>query len=166
MKISPWRMRKFMESYLISSHFDLITPDGIVRQIERLDSRNAYALVQIKNISEAFVGFDIDLDLVTFNLKSTLAQLGLDGRGTQYEIDPVHHQAQVKVHLHAITPIAEKMLALLNKGARIGKLFAADPRRRVRNPDYLMRMFGRVDRRGRPLLSFGSTHARDDLLLA
>lgn len=154
-----------MESYLTSSHFDLASPDGIIRQIDFIDTKNAEALVHIKDISEVFVGFDIDQKLISFNLKSTLAQLGIDGRGIQYEISRPHRLAQVKVHLNAITPLAEKMLALLEPGARIGKLFAADPRRRVRNPDYLMRMFGRVDRRGRPLLSFGSHGSREDLIL-
>ena len=61
--------------------------------------------------------------------------------------------------------MARTLLALLHKGALIGKLFAADPSRRVRNPDYLLRMFGRSDRWGRPLLSLGGPEGRDELLL-
>ena len=154
-----------MESYLTPSHFDLISPDGMIRKIEFIDAKNATALIHIRDISAVFAGFDIDQDLISFNLKSTLAQLGIDGRGTQYEISKPHRFAQIKVELHAITPLAEKILSLLEPGIRIGKLFVADPRRRVRNPDYLMRMVGRIDRKGRPLLSLGSHESREDLIL-
>jgi predicted Rossmann-fold nucleotide-binding protein len=57
------------------------------------------------------------------------------------------------------------MLRLLQIGSSIGKLFAADERRRVRDPDYLGRMFGRSDRWGKPLLSLGGLHGSNDLIL-
>ncbi len=53
------------------------------------------------------------------------------------------------------------MLMYLDRGTYIGKLFAADERRRVRNPDYLSRMFGRSDREGRALLSLGGMQGRN-----
>jgi len=53
----------------------------------------------------------------------------------------------------------------LQVGSIIGKLFAADPRRRVRDPDYISRMFGRSDRWGRPLLSLGGLQGSNDLIL-
>jgi len=55
--------------------------------------------------------------------------------------------------------------SLLTQEAYIGKLFAADDRRRVRDPEYLLRMFGRSDREGRPLLSLGGLQGSDELLL-
>src|SRR5512147_2543510 len=57
------------------------------------------------------------------------------------------------------------MLELFEVGSYIGKLFAADERRRVRDPDYLMRMFGRSDRKGRPLLSLGGLEGSGALIL-
>ncbi len=69
------------------------------------------------------------------------------------------------IEITAYTPLGIAMLALLTKGCFIGKLFAADERRRVRDPDYLMRMFGRSDRRGRPLLSLGGLEGSGDLIL-
>lgn len=57
------------------------------------------------------------------------------------------------------------MLKLLCVGDYIGKLFAADPRRRVRDPEYLFRMFGRTDRKGFPLLSLGGLEGSKDLIL-
>ena len=121
--------------------------------------------VKINEISPAFVGYEIDPSLVYFNLKSTLAQLGINGIGREYHLNPAQHCAHVKVELQALGDVSAAMLDLLEKGAYIGKLFAADERRRVRDPDYLMRMFGRSDRRGRPLLSLGGLEGSGDLIL-
>lgn len=154
-----------MEKYLLSPHFDLATPDGGITKINFIDSRNAEAIVKIKNISPLFVGYDIDHDLVQFNLKSVLAQLGINGVGTEYHLDHKNQMAEVKVHLMALDSIGEEMLALLNKGCLIGKLFAADDRRRVRDPIYIRRMFGRFDQEGRPLLFLGSPQEGGELVL-
>ena len=149
-----------MESYLASPHYDLITPDGKITEI-----KNGVARVEIENISPSFVGTQIPLELVSFNFKSTLAQLGLNATLLHLEFIPHHHKAICEVKLEAIGPVAHKMLPLLTPGAYIGKLFAADDRRRVRDPEYLSRMFGRSDREGRPLLSLGGMQGTDGLIL-
>ena len=154
-----------METYLDPTHFDLVTPDGLITRLQPIDERTAEANVFIENVSSAFVGFQLEPSRVFFNIKSTLAQMGVDGIGTEYQLDARHGCAEVKVRLQAKGKVARQMLALIKEGARIGKLFAADPRRRVRNPDYLARVFGRTDRRGRPLLSLGGLQGSDDLIL-
>jgi predicted Rossmann-fold nucleotide-binding protein len=154
-----------MESYLFSTHFDLVTPDGTLRAIVRKSPHQMDAELHIQNISPAFVGFKIDKEHISFNLKSTLAQLGLDGTALEIELDPVHFSATAKLSLFAYGKIAQALLDHIVEGSYVGKLFAADPRRRVRNPDYLLRMFGRSDRKGRPLLSLGGPKGRDELLL-
>ena len=154
-----------MESYLHAEHYDLITPDGTITSIEKLSDKTADATVFIKNISQAFVGFQIDPSRVFFNIKSTLAQLGVDGIGQEYDLDPKNHCAQIKVRLNAHGNVAVEMLKYLPVGAFLGKLFAADERRRVRDPDYLSRMFGRSDRWGKPLLLLGGLHGSNDLIL-
>ena len=151
-----------MESYLFSAHYDLVTPDGMITWLDRTAPDQLEVDVFIQNISPAFVGFQIEKEFITFNLKSTLAQLGLNGIPQDYEIDKVNLTAKVRVHLQAYGKIAIALLDHLSEGAHIGKLFAADPRRRVRNPDYLLRMFGRTDRQGRPLLSLGGPKGRDE----
>lgn len=155
----------FWDSYLDPTHSDLVTQDGLVTHFTIESPTTAEAVVFIDNISPAFVGFQIPAHSVFFNLKSTLAQLGLDGIGHSYELDRQRNTAQLKVSMRAIGKVAQEMLALLQPGARIGRLFAADERRRVRDPDYLARMFGRSDRRGRPLLSLGGLHGSNDLVL-
>lgn len=152
-------------SYLDPTQFDLATPDGIVTDIKLTSEKTADALLFIQHISPDFVGFQIEPERVFFNIKSTLAQLGLNGIGQSYDLDPKNRCAQVKVQLQAIGPYAVAMLKLLQVGSSIGKLFAADERRRVRDPDYISRMFGRSDRWGRPLLSLGGLHGSNDLIL-
>lgn len=154
-----------MQNCLYPCHFDLITPDGQISSLKHLSPTRAEADVVIENISPVFVGFSIAPELVFFNLKSSLAQLGLDGQGFAYMLDSKHGRAEVKVQLNAIGSLGAKMLPYLENGAYIGKLFAADDRRRVRDPDYLGRMFGRVDRLGRPLLSLGGMAGSEHLIL-
>lgn len=150
---------------LISYHYDLVTPDGVVKEITFIDDKHAQAIILIQDISPLFVGFQIDIQQVLFNIKSTLAQIGVDGKSTSIELDKVNRTALVHVTLNAIGDLAKEMLPYIKVGAKIGKLFAADERRRVRNPDYLSRMFGRSDRWGAPLLSLGGLQGSSDLIL-
>jgi len=154
-----------MESHLDLKPYDLVSPDGAITSLARIDAKTMEAVVFIEQITPAFVGFEIPLERVFFNIKSTLAQLGVDGIGVEYNIDQKRGCAQVKVLLKAIGEIAVQFLTHLEVGAYIGKLFAADERRRVRDPEYLSRMFGRSDRFGNPLLSLGGLQGSNDLIL-
>ncbi|MBS4168937.1 hypothetical protein [Parachlamydia sp. AcF125] len=147
------------------SYPDLITPDGCITSIKKIDERTSHAVVFIENIPPVFVGYKIDASLIFFNIKSTLAQLGIDGVNQSIQLNQKSGCAEVLVELTAYGALAIEMLNLLQAGAYIGKLFAADDRRRVRNPDYLSRMFGRADRWGKPLLSLGGLHGSNDLIL-
>ncbi len=154
-----------MEAYLDAKHYDLVTPDGSITNLTKINEKEAEAIVFIENISPIFIGYQIEKKNVLFNIKSTLAQLGIEGIKIDVSLDPKMNCAEVKVSLRAIGPIAQKLLSLLQVGAYIGKLFAADERRRVRDPIYLSRMFGRSDRWGRPLLSLGGLDGSNDLIL-
>lgn len=154
-----------MESYLTPEHYDLVTPDGHITQIGAIFDKKRLATIKIESISSAFVGYEIDPKLITFNLKSTLAQLGLNGVCKEFHFERKYNAAHVKVELQGIGKLGTTMLELLDVGAYVGKLFAADDRRKVRDPDYLMRMFGRSDRKGRPLLSLGGLEGSGALIL-
>ncbi len=154
-----------MESYLTPHHYDLVTPDGRIIALEKIDERRSIATVLIEQIFPEFVGYQIDASLISFNLKSTLAQIGLEGIAKDYHYNREKHSAEIQVELIAYGAVATAMLSLLSIGAYIGKLFAADDRRRVRDPDYLLRMIGRSDRKGRPLLSLGGLEGSGDLIL-
>lgn len=154
-----------MESYLDPQHFDLVTPDGSITSLTHLGEASAEATVFIENISTLFVGFQIDPSSIFFNIKSTLAQLGIDGIGQSYHLDLKNQCAEVSVRLNAYGKIGRELLHQIKVGSYIGRLFAADERRRVRDPEYLSRLFGRCDRWGRPLLSLGGLHGSSDLIL-
>lgn len=158
-------MFQLMESYLFPTHYDLVTPDGFITEANQIAPDQMEIQLFIQNISPAFVGFEIEKEHVSFNLKSTLAQLGLNGTTFDCTLDKVNLSARAHVLLKAYGKIAIELLKYLSEGSLVGKLFAADPRRKVRDPDYLLRMFGRVDRQGRPLLSLGGPKGRDELLL-
>jgi predicted Rossmann-fold nucleotide-binding protein len=153
-----------MESYITIAHYDLTTPDGVIVNIAE-DKKHWKASIFIDQISRHFVGFSIDKDQIFFNLKSTLAQLGLESTTKEIYLNPSKGSAEVLIHLHALTPIAEQILPLLTQGMQIGKLFAHDPERRVRDPDYLFRMFARCDIHGRPLLSLGGFQEKEKIIL-
>ncbi len=154
-----------MESYLTHHHYDLVTPDGKITEASPFSNKKRLATVKIEKISPAFVGYEIEPSLIHFNLKSTLAQLGINGVCKEFHFERAENLAHVKVELEGIGELGSSMLKLLDKGSYIGKLFAADDRRRVRDPDYLMRMFGRSDRKGRPLLSLGGLDGSGALIL-
>ncbi len=154
-----------MKIFTESSDFDLITPDAKIVEIVNRGPISLSAELVIENIPKQFLGFQIDQDLVLFNIKSTLAQLGVDGYAQEIFIDPKARRAEISVELVSIGPVASRMLTLLEEGCAVGKLFAADDRRRVRDPHYLGRMFGRVDRWGSPLLSLGGYQGSGDLIL-
>jgi predicted Rossmann-fold nucleotide-binding protein len=163
--LSKDHARGFMEISLDPKQYDLATPDGTITNLSRIDETHSEAIVFIENISATFVGFQIEQEKIFFNIKSTLAQIGVEGVGQELELDPKNSCAQIKVLLRGIGKLGKEMLRLIEVGAIIGKLFAADERRRVRDPFYLSRMFGRSDRWGKPLLSLGGFHGSTDLIL-
>lgn len=154
-----------MDPFIDPNQYDLATPDGVITSLTHTSETTADCIVFIQNISNKFVGFQIDPAHIYFNIKSTLAQLGLDGIGQAFELDIKNQCVQVKVKLTAFGPLGIAILKLLEVGSFIGKLFAADERRRVRDPDYISRMFGRSDRWGKPLLSLGGLQGGTDLIL-
>lgn len=144
---------------------DLISPDGVITQINPKTPRTCTVTLEIKGISPYFLGFQIEKELILFNLKSTLAQLGVNGKLTDLELSNTTKSAELLVDLTAFSDLGETVLSQLEEGCAIGKLFAADPRRRVRDLKYLSRMFGRSDREGRPLLTLGELKGPEALAL-
>lgn len=153
-----------MKEYLYySSHFDLVTPDGYIRSYQLINEHEAVAEVFIEDISRTFVGFELPPEHLTFNIKSALAQLGVNCEALNFSLDKMHKCAEVRVKLFALSALGNKMLSHLGEGVYLGKIFAADERRRIKNPDYLLRMFGRFDREGRPLLFLGEKLPKDEM---
>jgi predicted Rossmann-fold nucleotide-binding protein len=154
-----------MESYLTHGPYDLVSPDGKITHLKWKSDTVLQASLLIESISPVFRGFFLDPKLLFFNLKSTLAQIGIHSRDLAIQLDPKKLRAELQIDLIAHGKIAEEMLQLLPLSSYIGKLFAPDPARRVRDPDYLLRMFGRCDREGRPLLLLGGMEQGGDFIL-
>ncbi|MFV0340143.1 MAG: LOG family protein [Parachlamydiaceae bacterium] len=145
--------------------YDLVTDDGWITNLEKVSDTELKATVFIENIAPNFIGYQIPEERIYFNLKSTLAQVGVEAKKESISWDKARKACEVHIILSSIGPIGKAMLSYITIGAYVGKLFAADERRRVRDPDYLARMFGRSDRQGKPLLSLGGLHGSDDLIL-
>jgi hypothetical protein len=157
--------QKNMRHILFSDHYDLTTPDGYLTSITPEEDGSYRAHVQFDEIGTEFVGFSIDNSFVEFNLKSTLAQLGVEAECLYLELKPLCGQANIELLFRSYGKLAQLVLSNLSPGMSVGKLFAADPRRRVRDPEYLHRMFGRSDQKGRPLLSLGGMQGSNELIL-
>lgn len=144
--------------------YDLVSPDGYVKSFKHINEAIVEAEVVIENISTRFRGFDIDKPLVSFVIKSTFAQLGVDGIGTEYEFIPKFNKAIIKVEFKAFNQIGVEMLSHFTEGMFVGKLFAADDRRRVRSMDYLTRLLNKTDTDGYPLLIFGEKYKSERII--
>ena len=149
----------------VSPFHDLISPDGRILAISRFSKNKIQAHVVFEECASNFKGFSIDKDQIFFNLKSTLAQLGIHSVLNELTLDWKKNRADAKISFIPLSEIGQKVLDHFAEGFYVGKLFAADGRRRVRDPDYLSRLFGRSDRHGRPLLSLGGMQGGKDLIL-
>lgn len=153
-----------MPKNIYNRPYDLITPDGKITEIKNRTATSLEAYIEIEGISSVFLGFKIDHTLIHFNIKSTFAQLGVNGVGTEYEFLPKLNKARVKVIFTAFNHIGEELLKYLNKGIYVGKLFAADDRRRVRKPVYLERLLGKTDAEGRALLILSEEYKSEEII--
>lgn len=144
--------------------YDLITPDGKIVKIDKVSDTCCKADVLIENIHENFVGFDIDKEHITFNIKSTFAQLGINSHLTCLELDEKLSLAHIKIDLFSFNSIGTSLLALLTPGIFVGKLFARDPRRLIHSRIYLDRLFGKSDLRGNPLLVLSEEYGAEEII--
>lgn len=147
-----------------SAPYDLISPDGKIISLQKLGDEILEATVDISSIHPNFLGFSIDKSLIDFNLKSTIAQLGVNCKVVDIDLSATLLNARVVLHFYSIGPLGKKLLSKFSEGMFVGKLFAADDRRRVRFPAYIQRIFKRTDRKGRPLIDFGKEFTPDKLI--
>ena len=139
-----------------SIYDDLISHDGQIKKLKQITADWILQVsVDFNGLSPSFVGFSINPKRVIFNLKSTLAQLGVESKCLALELIRNRCSAHAEIELIALNELGKSVLKHLEVGTYIGKLFAADPERLVRKPIYLTRMFEKTDHFNSPLLSFG-----------
>ena len=109
-----------------SIYDDLISPDGQIKKLKQLTTDWILQVsVDFNGLSPSFVGFSIDSKRVIFNLKSTLAQLGVESKCLALELIN-RCSAHAEIELIALNELGKSVLKHLEVGAYIGKLFAAD----------------------------------------
>eukprot|EP00929_Paragymnodinium_shiwhaense_P114542 TRINITY_DN82999_c0_g1_i1.p1 TRINITY_DN82999_c0_g1~~TRINITY_DN82999_c0_g1_i1.p1 ORF type:complete len:843 (-),score=216.55 TRINITY_DN82999_c0_g1_i1:139-2667(-) len=116
-------------------------------------------------------GEDSESDHMVFVLKSTIAQLGINGVGSDYQLFCSQRQATLVVALSAISHAGVLALDSIGIGCYIGKLFSPNRERRVTEQDFLERSTSRLDRLGRQLIKVPAemalkTEMRDGRLVA
>ncbi|WP_213357978.1 LOG family protein [Chlamydiifrater phoenicopteri] len=150
-----------MTKFLYSGN-DAISPDGYLVSPPKFLQGNSYSShVRIENIPENFLGYSLPKESLSMNLKSCLAQLGIEASAENISLDRNTNSAEISVLFTAYGPIASAALSLLQPGTFVAKLFAADDRRLVRNEDYLQRILHAEDRNGLPLLRLGTTFSHE-----
>ncbi len=153
-----------MPKNIFARPYDLVTPDGRISRILKREDASLECVVEIENISSNFKGFEIDLSLVQFNIKSTFAQLGVDGLALSIELSPQWSKASIHLQLKAFTLIGQEFLRAIQVGVHVGKLFAADDRRIVRSTQYLSRLLSKSDEEGNPLLILGEEYKSEEII--
>ena len=152
-----WFIRDMPKNIFIHPH-DLSSPDGSVRSFKVINEACIEAEVVIEEISPYFRGFHLPVEAISFVIKSTFAQLGVDGIGSDFTFIPKFNRVEFKVVFTSFNPIGNELLKHLTNGMYVGKLFAADNERRIRNLDYLKRLLNKTDPNGDPLLIFGDKY--------
>lgn len=153
-----------MPKNIYATPYDLITPDGVIVKIDKLSEGSSMAEIMIHDIHENFVGFDIDKQDLTFNIKSTFAQLGINGTMEAVELMKNSNSARLQTKLYSFNSIGVSLLSLLTPGVFAGKLFAKDPRRIIRSSHYLNRLFGKSDHHGNPLLILSEDYKTEEII--
>jgi len=144
--------------------YDLVSPDGRIIKIEKICETSLKVEVLIEDIHENFIGFSIDKEHVSFNIKSTFAQLGINSKINDLELSETLSSAIVQVTLFSFNSIGTSLLSLLTPGIFVGKLFAKDPRRIIRSSHYLNRLFGKSDAFGNPLLVLSEEYNKEIII--
>lgn len=135
---------------------DAVSPDAyLCSYLKEVSPQTYEAELEIQNIPDHFLGFSIPSECLRLNIKSSIAQLGVDARMLSCELSSSRKRARLHVQFISCDPVAQALLQQIQPGCFLAKLFAADDRRLVRSVDYLERMLKHTDRNGIPLLRFG-----------
>ncbi|EAN77327.1 uncharacterized protein TEOVI_000482500 [Trypanosoma equiperdum] len=149
----------------LSDPYDLITEHGRVMSLTSADKHLLEVTVVCKGIPKKFRGFRDGVPL-HFVLKSTLSQLGIKPEDEKIKLNCSLQEVEVHVKLRALSPLAVVALSNIRVGAHIGKLFAAEGVRRVRETAYVDRLLNMMNCGGELLLKYnGSSGSSFDVRL-
>eukprot|EP00796_Vickermania_ingenoplastis_P005252 gene5252-3763_t len=134
--------------------YDLATADAHVTTAERLDSQTLRATVMVRNVQPKFRALQDTVEC-EFVLRSSITQLGINAEGAEIQIDREKREITVNTNLVALTSVGIQMLDHIGVGAQVGKIFALDKKRVVREKDYVLRLLQSYTLKGEVLMSYG-----------
>ncbi|RNF20200.1 uncharacterized protein Tco025E_03902 [Trypanosoma conorhini] len=140
----------------VSNPFDLVTEDACIITLERTCRHRTKVLAVRERIHKKFRGFADNVES-EFVLKSSLTQVGVNAENIEVTLDRHALRAEIRMDLVALAPLAVLMLDYILQGAYIGKLFAVEGVRRVRDVSYINRLLYALDQAGNFLLNYGDS---------
>lgn len=135
--------------------FDLVTEDAMITSLKRKNRHVLQVVAVCESIPTKFRGFENSVR-TEFVLKSSLTQLGVNSENVVIVLEKDDRRAVINMDLVALLPLAVLMLDYIGIGAYVGKLFAAEEVRRVRDVSYVERLLNLLDQVGNRLLVYGS----------
>ncbi|EPY20434.1 hypothetical protein STCU_03911 [Strigomonas culicis] len=148
------------ESYTISrgkykNPYDLATKDASIHTYQRISRTLSKVQAIVGGIHPKFRGLQGDVPC-EFVLRSSITQLGVNAENIVLDMDGTERFCTITMDLVALTPLAILLLDFIGQGACVGKLFAREENRVVRNVSYLTRLLDHRNQRGEQLLIYGS----------
>ena len=119
--------------FLSCPHHDIVSPDRKIVELSRTSDRTLDVKVIIESISPSFFGFSIEKELVFFNLKNTLAQLGVEALTKGFELFERERRGELALELYLPffrrnTPSFFSFYRCLCRKAFCGRSKAAGPK--------------------------------------
>lgn len=147
------------ESYALTrgrhtNPFDLATADARIIQREVINTQSLRVVVKVSNVQPKFRGLHENTPC-EFVLRSSITQLGVNAENCDIRIDAANREITVTLTLVALTSLGTQMLGHLEVGAQIGKIFAVEKKRVVRDKDYVLRLLRSYTQKGEVLMSYG-----------
>lgn len=141
-----------------SNSYDLATKDCRVVSKNRLSPSKMEVTAVVENVPLRFRGLEKNVEC-EFVLRSSITQLHINAEDCEVHISHSSRKIEVKLMLVSFGDIGVLMLDNIEEGALIGKVFAMDKRRVVRDKDYILRLLQSYTQMGSILMSLGNRKA-------
>lgn len=146
------------ESYSItrgkySNPFDLATEDAKIIEKERLSCQCMRVVAQLTNVPSKFRGLTENIPCA-FILRSSITQLGINAENCDIRFNREERVITIYADLVSFGSLGESMLDHIDIGVYLGRVFALEKNRVVRDKDYVLRLLRSYTQRGEVLMSY------------
>lgn len=134
--------------------YDLATGDAKVISKERVNRERLHVVALLTDVAAKFRGL-FGSTPCAFILRSSITQLNVNAENCDIRIN--HEKREIVVHLDLVSFgfVGECLLDHIEIGAFIGRIFALEKNRVVREKDYVLRLLESYTQRGEVLMSYG-----------